>query len=72
MVLAKGILKALSVADVVTATFVALVAVPVVFWFKVGISAAAIALNEGTPAEPFGAAKNVFAVFEAYGFTVSP
>jgi hypothetical protein len=32
-------------------------AVPVVFWFKVGMSAATIALNVGTPAEALGAAK---------------
>jgi hypothetical protein len=35
---------------------------PVVFWFKVGMSAATIALNVGVPAEPFGAAKTVLAV----------
>jgi hypothetical protein len=29
-------------------------AVPVVFWFNVGTSAATIALNVGTPAEPLG------------------
>jgi hypothetical protein len=40
-------------------------AVPVVFWFSVGISAAAIARNVGTPDEPLGADKNVFAVCEA-------
>ena len=32
-------------------------AVPAVFWFRVGISAATIALNVGTPAEPLGEAK---------------
>ena len=40
-------------------------AVPVVFWFSVGISAATTALNVGTPAEPLGAAKNVLAVWLA-------
>lgn len=32
-------------------------AVPVVFWFKVGTSAAAIARKVGAPALPFGAAR---------------
>jgi hypothetical protein len=32
-------------------------AVPVVFWFNVGISAATIALNVGAPELPLGAAK---------------
>ena len=32
-------------------------AVPVVFWFNVGISAATIARNVGAQADPFGAAK---------------
>ena len=41
---------------------VTLAAVPVVFWFRVGISAATTARNVGTPEEPFGAAKKVFAV----------
>jgi hypothetical protein len=40
-------------------------AVPVVFWFSVGISAATKARNVGTPAAPFGAAKIVFAVWLA-------
>ena len=43
-------------------TPVTLAAVPVVFWFSVGTSAATIARNVGTPADPFGAAKNVLAV----------
>jgi hypothetical protein len=52
-----------------TATMpVTLFAVPVVFWLSVGISAPTIALNVGTPAVPFGAAKILLAVFEAYGF----
>ena len=38
---------------------------PVVFWFSVGMSAATTALNVGAPAEPLGAAKKKFAVFEA-------
>jgi hypothetical protein len=38
-------------------------AVPVVFWFRVGISAATIARNVGTPADPLGAASTVFAVW---------
>ena len=32
-------------------------AVPVVFWFRVGMSAATIARNEGAAADPLGAAK---------------
>jgi hypothetical protein len=32
-------------------------AFPVVFWFKVGISEATIALNVGAPALPLGAAR---------------
>jgi hypothetical protein len=35
---------------------------PVVFWLSVGTSAATIALNVGTPEEPFGAERNVLAV----------
>jgi hypothetical protein len=42
-------------------------AVPVVFWFNVGISAATISRNVGTPAEALGAARKFLAVFEAYG-----
>jgi hypothetical protein len=37
-------------------------AVPVVFWFRVGTSAATIARKVGVPAEPLGAARNVLAV----------
>ena len=37
-------------------------AVPVVFWFKVGTSAATKARKVGDPFDPFGAAKKVFAV----------
>ena len=49
-----------------TATIpVTFAAVPVVFWLSVGISAPTIALKVGTPAVPFGAAKILFAVFEA-------
>jgi hypothetical protein len=44
---------------------VTLDAVPVVFWFSVGISAATTALNVGTPAVPSGAAKTKFAVLDA-------
>ena len=40
-------------------------AVPVVFWFSVGTSAATKARNVGTPAEPFGAARTVLAVWLA-------
>jgi len=40
-------------------------ALPVVFWLSVGMSAATTVLNDGTPAEPFGAAKNVLAVCDA-------
>jgi hypothetical protein len=39
-----------------------LLAVPVVFWLRVGISVATIALKLGLPLLPFGAAKKVFAV----------
>ena len=45
---------------------------PVVFWLSVGTSAAAMARNDGAPAEPLGAAKKKFAVFDAYGLSVSP
>jgi hypothetical protein len=56
-----------------TATMpVTFAAVPVVFWFKVGTSAATIARKVGTPAAPLGAAKKLFAVLLAYGFSVSP
>lgn len=51
---------------------VTLLAVPVVFWFRVGTSAATIARNVGTPAVPLGAAKKKLAVLLAYGFCVSP
>src|SRR5208282_1399290 len=37
-------------------------AVPVVFWFSTGTSAATIVRKNGVPVEPFGAAKNVLAV----------
>jgi hypothetical protein len=40
-------------------------AVPVVFWFNVGMSAATTARKVGTPADAFGAAKNVLAVLLA-------
>ena len=36
-------------------------AVPVVFWFKVGISAERRVLNVGTPATPLGAKSTAFA-----------
>jgi hypothetical protein len=49
-----------------------LAAVPVVFWLSVGMSAATTARKDGTPAEPLGAAKKLLAVFDAYGFNVSP
>lgn len=42
-----------------------LAAVPVVFWFSVGISAATTARNVGTPAMPLGAAKKKLAVLLA-------
>lgn len=51
---------------------VMLAAVPVVFWFSVGTSAATMARNDGTPAMPLGAARKKFAVFDAYGLSVSP
>jgi len=40
-------------------------AVPVVFWFSVGMSAATMARKVGTPAEPLGAAKTKLAVLLA-------
>jgi hypothetical protein len=40
-------------------------ALPEVFWFSVGISAATMARNVGAPAEPLGAARKVFCVCEA-------
>jgi hypothetical protein len=43
---------------------VTLAAVPVVFWFRVGMSAATRARNVGAPAVPFGAAKIVLAVWD--------
>ena len=50
----------------VTATVpVTFEAVPVVFWLRVGMSAAASARNVGTPAAPLGAARIVFAVWLA-------
>lgn len=61
-----------SIVKFVVSNLGVLAAVPVVFWFKVGTSAATIALNVGAPAEPLGAAKKKFAVFEANGFCVSP
>ncbi|MBI3357128.1 MAG: hypothetical protein HY038_10240, partial [Nitrospirae bacterium] len=36
---------------------VSFAALPVVFWLRVGTSVAAIARNEGAPAEPLGPAK---------------
>ena len=66
-------------ADDVLARFVWMVlavvnvaALPVVFWFRVGMSAATTARKVGTPAEPLGAAKKKLAVLLAYGFCVSP
>jgi hypothetical protein len=47
-------------------------AVPVVFWFSVGMSAETSARKLGTLADPFGAAKTKLAVLLAYGFWVSP
>lgn len=56
----------------IATTPVTLLAVPVVFWFSVGTSAATIARKVGAPAEPLGAAKKKLAVLLAYGFCVSP
>jgi hypothetical protein len=47
-------------------------AVPVVFWFSVGMSAETSARKLGTPDVPFGAAKTWLAVLLAYGLSVSP
>ena len=44
---------------------VAVAALPVVFWFSVGMSAATTARNVGAPAVPFGAANTKLAVLEA-------
>lgn len=65
VVLANGTLNALAAAEVVMVAAVEIAAVPVVFWFSVGTSAATIVRNVGTPAKPFGAAKNVLAVWLA-------
>ena len=43
--------------------FTTLPALPVVFWFNVGISAATICLKLGTPGAPSGAAKKVLAIW---------
>ena len=40
-------------------------ALPVVFWFKVGMSAATIVLKVGIPLDPLGAARKVLAVWLA-------
>lgn len=56
----------------IATTPVTLLAVPVVFWFNVGTSAATIARKVGAPALPLGAAKKKLAVLLAYGFCVSP
>ena len=53
------------VAVVAVVAVVAEPALPVVFWFKVGTSAAAIPRKVGVPAEPLGAARNVLAVWLA-------
>jgi hypothetical protein len=54
VVSANGTLNALAVEDTVNATLVAFVAVPVVFWFSVGMSAAKIAFQPGAaPLVPF-------------------
>ena len=44
---------------------VSVAADPVVDWFSVGMSAATMERNVGAPAAPFGAARNVFAVWLA-------
>jgi hypothetical protein len=44
---------------------VTLDAVPVVFWFRVGMSEATISRNTGTPSAPLGAARKYFAVLTA-------
>ena len=54
-----------SIVKLVVSNLGVLAAVPVVFWFSVGTSAAASARNVGVPEEPFGAAKIVLAVWEA-------
>ena len=52
-----GRLSELNVTKVELLVAVILAAVPVVFWFSVGMSAATIARYVGAPADPFGAAK---------------
>lgn len=52
-----GRLSALNVVSVELLEAVMLAAVPVVFWFNVGISAATTARKVGAPAEPLGAAR---------------
>lgn len=44
---------------------VTLPAEPVVFWFRVGISAATTARKDGAPADPLGAARTKLAVLLA-------
>ena len=51
---------------------VTLDAVPVVFWFNVGMSAAVRERNVGAPDDPLGDANTKFDAFDAYGFRVSP
>lgn len=47
-------------------------ALPVVLWFRVGMSAATIARKTEGPAEPFGAARNVFALSEVAVIASTP
>ena len=53
-----------SVPSVLLLVAVTFSAVPVVFWFSVGMSAATMARKDGVPAAPLGAARKVLAVSE--------
>jgi hypothetical protein len=52
-----AVVRADAVTSVALDVAVIFAAVPLVFWFSVGISAATIARKSGVPLEPFGAAK---------------
>jgi hypothetical protein len=56
--------KADSVTSVELLVAVILLAVPVVFWLRVGMSAGTMRRKVGAPADPLGAAKNVLAALD--------
>lgn len=68
----EGLVYARSPVIAMVRPVVSVAALPVVFWFNVGMSAATTARNVGTPDDPFGAAKTKLDVLLAYGFCVSP